>query len=152
MKAAFDWDALVRAAHAVRANAYAPYSGYRVGAALLAEDGRVFVGANVENASFGLCQCAERSAIGAAVSAGVTRFVAIAVASPGQTPASPCGMCRQVLAEFPPSFPVRCCAEGDAVLVTDVASLLPHAFGPAVLAQGAERAPEGVPSRGEGSG
>ena len=136
MSTPIDWDALARAAHEIRARAYAPYSGYTVGAALLAEDGRVFVGANVENASYGLGLCAERSAIASAVAAGVKRFVAIAVASPGDVAASPCGACRQVLAEFPPSFPVRCYAERGEPLVSDVASLLPAAFGPSVLERG----------------
>lgn len=131
-----DWDALKRAAQDVRARAYAPYSGYSVGAALLASDGRVFVGANVENASYGLSQCAERSAVGAAIAAGARSFAAIAIVSPGEHPASPCGMCRQVLAEFPPSFPVRCWAERGEAIETDVTALLPGAFGPAVLAQG----------------
>jgi homotetrameric cytidine deaminase len=135
-----DWEALRRAAEAARALAYAPYSGYSVGAALLAEDGRVFAGANVENVSYGLSQCAERTAVGAAIAAGARRFTAIAVVSPGDAPASPCGMCRQVLAEFPPSFPVRCWAERGEPLLTDVTSLLPGAFGPAVLAQGAQKA------------
>jgi cytidine deaminase len=134
-----DWDALRDAAHRVRAQAYAPYSGFAVGAALLAEDGRVYVGANVENASYGLCQCAERSAIGAAIADGARRFVALAVASPGDAPASPCGMCRQVLAEFPPAFPVRCWAERGEPIVTDVERLLPDAFGPSVLARGRMR-------------
>ena len=144
---AIDWDALKRAAEDVRARAYAPYSGYSVGAALLADDGRVFVGANVENASYGLAQCAERSAIGAAIAAGVRSFRAIAIVSPGDVAASPCGMCRQVLAEFPPSFPVRCWAERGASLDADVTSLLPGAFGPAVLAQGASRAGAQGPGR-----
>jgi cytidine deaminase len=131
--APIDWPALVRAAKAARKKAYAPYSKYQVGAALLASDGRVFVGCNVENASYGLCQCAERTAIGAAVAAGARRFSAIAIASPGSTPATPCGMCRQVLAEFPPSFPVRCIAQRGAPIDTTVAALLPGAFGPSVL-------------------
>jgi cytidine deaminase len=96
----------------------------------------VFSGANVENASYGLAQCAERSAIGAAIAAGARRFAAIAIVSPGTVAATPCGMCRQVLAEFPPSFPVRCWAESGAPIESDVAALLPGAFGPAVLAQG----------------
>jgi cytidine deaminase len=133
---AIDWAALSRAAREVRARAYAPYSGFTVGAALLAEDGRVFVGANVENASYGLCLCAERSAIGSAIAAGAARFRAIAIASPGDTPASPCGMCRQVLAEFPPSFPIRCYAERGEPIEMDVAGALPGAFGPAVLERG----------------
>jgi cytidine deaminase len=131
-----DWAGLEAAARAARENAYAPYSEYRVGAALLAEDGRVFAGCNVENASYGLCQCAERSAIGAAVAAGARRFVAIAVVTGGATPATPCGMCRQVLAEFPPRFPVRCVSIDGGVLETDTAALLPLGFGPSVLEGG----------------
>ncbi len=121
-------DTLERAARDVRKNAYAPYSGYHVGAAIEAEDGRVFVGCNVENASYGLCLCAERSAIAAAAAAGARRFVAIVVATPGPHPGSPCGMCRQVMSEFAPSFHVRCVCESDEVIDTDVLSLLPLAF------------------------
>lgn len=128
-----DWTALSGAASEARARAYAPYSGYSVGAALLAEDGRVFVGVNVENASYGLALCAERSAVGAAVSAGARRFRAIVVATGGPRAGSPCGMCRQVLAEFAPSFPVRCISDGGDHLETSVAELLPHAFDPSYL-------------------
>jgi cytidine deaminase len=131
-----DWATLEAEAKRAREAAYAPYSGYRVGAALLAEDGRVFIGANVENVSYGLCQCAERSAIGAAVTHGARRFRAICVATGGDEPATPCGMCRQVLAEFPPSFPVRCVAAGGKRVDTDTASLLPAGFGPAILGGG----------------
>lgn len=130
---AIDWAALEDASREARERAYAPYSGYRVGAALLADDGRVFLGANVENASYGLCQCAERSAIGAAVVAGARRFRAICIATGGEQPATPCGMCRQVLAEFPPSFPVRCVSAGGGRVDSDTAALLPLGFGPAVL-------------------
>lgn len=131
--ASLDWDALVAAAWRVRELAYAPYSHYRVGAALLATDGRVFLGANVENASYGLCLCAERAAIGTAIAAGARHFSAIAVVTQGNEPGSPCGMCRQVLAEFAPSFPVRCVAEGGRVLESTTDALLPFAFTPAVL-------------------
>jgi cytidine deaminase len=131
--AAIDWDALRDAAQGARGRAYAPYSGYTVGAALLAEDGRVFLGANIENASYGLCLCAERSAIACAVVAGVRSFSALAVASRGGRPATPCGMCRQVLAEFAPSFPVRCFGETGDPVVTDVAALLPGAFDATLL-------------------
>lgn len=131
-----DWDALAQRARAMRDRAYAPYSGYTVGAALLAEDGRVFVGSNVENASYGLCLCAERAAIAAAIAEGARTFRAIAIASPGDSPATPCGMCRQVLAEFPPSFAIRCYGERGEPIELDVASALPGAFGPALLAAG----------------
>lgn len=95
-----DWETLVAQAWSVRERAYAPYSKFAVGAALLAEDGRIFQGCNVENLSFGLTQCAERVAIGAAIAAGATRFLGVAVVADTGVPISPCGACRQVLAEF----------------------------------------------------
>ena len=91
-------DHLMAAARRVRANAHAPYSQFAVGAAVLAEDGTIYAGCNVENASFGLTLCAERVALTSAIAAGKTRFQAIAVVAPGKT--APCGACRQVLAEF----------------------------------------------------
>lgn len=91
-------EVLIAAARAVRAQAYAPYSQFAVGAALLDEDGRVFSGANVENASYSLTICAERAAVVAAVSQGARRLQAIAIVS--ITGAPPCGACRQVLSEF----------------------------------------------------
>lgn len=129
-EAPIDWTALEQAALAARGRAHAPYSSYRVGAALLGEDGRVFTGCNVENASYGLCLCAERTAVATAVDAGVKRFRAIVVATGGKRAAAPCGMCRQVLAEFPPSFPVRCVSDAGDRLDTSVAELLPYPFGP----------------------
>lgn len=95
-----NWDQLVDAAWAVRENAHAPYSGFQVGAVVLAEDGRIFTGCNVENLSYGLTQCAERVAIGTAIAAGVRRFLAVAVVAETAVPISPCGACRQVMAEF----------------------------------------------------
>ncbi|MFW5689808.1 MAG: cytidine deaminase [Spirochaetota bacterium] len=94
-------DELVRAAQESTSTSYAPYSRFRVGAAVLCEDGSVFRGVNVENRSYGLGICAERSAIVSAVTAGHTRFRAIAVYSPdADYPVSPCGACRQVISEF----------------------------------------------------
>jgi len=95
-----DSNDLVEVAWKAREAAYAPYSNFAVGAALLAEDGRVFQGCNVENLSYGLTNCAERVAIGAAVAAGVRKFAAVAVVADTGVPISPCGACRQVLAEF----------------------------------------------------
>jgi cytidine deaminase len=97
---AVDWEALTRAAVEVQGRAHAPYSGYPVGAALITRSGRVFAGCNVENATFGLTVCAERSAIVQMVSAGERDPVAITVVTRGPVAAAPCGMCRQTLAEF----------------------------------------------------
>ncbi len=127
---------LIQSAAAAARFAYCPYSGFRVGAALLTADGRVFTGVNVENASYGLTLCAERSAVSAAVSAGARDFVAIAIAADAQAPVFPCGACRQVLVEF--------AAPGMRVLLTPLdaprvtgefplALLLPHAFEQATL-------------------
>lgn len=91
---------MVNAAWDVRQRAYAPYSNFPVGAAVLAADGRIFAGCNVENLSYGLTQCAERVAVGMAVAAGACQLVAIAVVADTLVPISPCGACRQVLAEF----------------------------------------------------
>ncbi len=91
--------------------AYAPYSKFRVGAAILSESGAIFTGCNVENVSFGLTICGERSAIFSAISAGERKFIALAIVASTATPIVPCGACRQVLAEFSPSLPIF--SEGD---------------------------------------
>ncbi|MGJ8632572.1 MAG: cytidine deaminase [Luteolibacter sp.] len=93
-------DELVELAWKARENAYAPYSQFKVGAALVSNSGQVFPGCNVENISYGLTNCAERVAIGAAVTAGVREFEKVVVVADTSTPVSPCGACRQVLAEF----------------------------------------------------
>jgi cytidine deaminase len=124
---------LVAAARAARERAYAPYSGFRVGAALLTDQGDVVTAANVENASYGLGICAERSAVVAAVAAGYRRFEVIAVAGNGPGPVTPCGACRQVLREFPRGveLEVLCAGEsGDELLTTTIGTLLPESFGP----------------------
>jgi cytidine deaminase len=95
-----EYDELVAAAWRTRDHAYAPYSKFAVGAALLAANGRIFTGCNVENLSYGLTMCAERVAIGTAIAAGEREFLAVAVVADTQVPISPCGACRQVLAEF----------------------------------------------------
>lgn len=120
-----NWEPLVEAAWAARANAYAPYSRFPVGAALMTEDGRIFTGCNVENLSFGLTQCAERVAIGSAVSAGVKRIQAMAVVADTKTPISPCGACRQVMAEF--QVPVVLLANRSERIQFRLEELLPRA-------------------------
>ena len=99
-------DEWIAAAVAARQSAYAPYSKFLVGAALVAANGRIFTGCNVENLSFGLTMCAERVALGRAVAEGVREFVAIAVVADTREPASPCGAGRQVMAEFAPDLRV----------------------------------------------
>ncbi len=119
---------LVAAATAVRENASAPYSKFRVGAALLSEDGRVFTGCNVESASYGLTVCGERTAVFKAISEGARSFRAVAVVTDADPPASPCGACRQVLWDQ--------CRDIDVVIATPrgvatrmrLAALLPLAF------------------------
>lgn len=131
---------LLERAREARAHAYAPYSRFPVGAALLAEDGRVFTGCNVENASYGLTNCAEKVAIGKAVSEGARRFRAVAVVGPeDDLPCPPCGSCRQVLHEFGPEMRVLTPEEGEGYRVTSVRELLPGAFEEARLPRGEGR-------------
>ena len=119
---------LLDRAREVRRNAYVPYSHFPVGAALLAADGRVFTGCNVENASYGLTNCAERVAIGKAVSEGAKEFTAVAVVGPEDDVATaPCGACRQVLYEFGPDMALVM-PDGGGVRVTSLREMLPGAF------------------------
>ena len=122
-----DDEALVELAKKARAHAYAPYSGFAVGAAVLAADGRVFVGCNIENASYGLTNCAERTAIFSAVAAGAREIRALAVVADGALPCSPCGACRQVIAEFAVERIILANLKGSRRVVTKE-ELLPFAF------------------------
>ncbi len=120
--------ALLAVARDARTRAYAPYSRFLVGAAVLCEDGTIFAGCNVENASYGLSICAERVAVGMAVASGHRRFTAVAVVGTGPGATAPCGACRQVIAEFAPDCPVYCAGESGGELHTTMAALLPYQF------------------------
>ncbi|KAF2958295.1 cytidine deaminase [Thermotoga sp. Ku-13t] len=115
-----------RAIEAMR-RAYAPYSNFKVGAALLTKSGKVFVGCNIENASFGLSVCAERVAIFTAVAAGETEFEKLVVVASTSSPVSPCGACRQVMSEFGDFEVILANTNGDT-MKTRVSELLPYAF------------------------
>ena len=119
---------LVEAAMKAKTNAYAPYSVYSVGAAVLADDGRIFAGCNVENASYGLTVCAERNAVAAMIFAGGDNIIAVAVVT--KDGARPCGACLQVLAEFAASdgVDVLCVDQGGKTESLKLTDLLPHAF------------------------
>jgi cytidine deaminase len=117
---------LIQSAIAARQQAYAPYSNFQVGAALLAKDGRVFTGCNVENLSYGLTICAERNAVFAAVAAGAREFACIAIVADTREPISPCGACRQVMAEFGDFKVVSATLDGN-VFESTIAALLPRA-------------------------
>jgi cytidine deaminase len=125
-------DPMISAARTAQSRAYAPYSNFHVGAALEALDGAVFVGCNVENASYGLTICAERAAICAAISAGARGFRRAVVVSDADPPAAPCGACRQVLAEFGLELPIEGVGSRQTVQWR-LSELLPVAFGPEQL-------------------
>ncbi|MCP4415695.1 MAG: cytidine deaminase [Chloroflexi bacterium] len=122
---------LIQAAIDVRKRAYVPYSNYPVGAALLMENGRIFTGVNVENASYGLSNCAERTAVFKAVSEGYKKILAVAVAT--DNAGSPCGACRQVLTEFAGDVPVYLVDGLGNGRDTTLYTLLPDHFGPEYL-------------------
>jgi cytidine deaminase len=119
------YNELISRASAARLLAYAPYSKFSVGAALVTKAGKIYTGCNVENVSLGLTICAERSAIATAIAQGSKDFVAIAVVTAGKKPAIPCGACRQVLAEFNPSMKVLAATVDGTVQEFDLAELLP---------------------------
>lgn len=123
-----DLEALLQTAREAQKRAYAPYSRFAVGAALLTASGKVFTGCNVENASYGLTICAERVAVGCAVAAGERDFVAMAIVAPSPGPVSPCGACRQTLVEFNPKMRLVLANLRGDVLETTAGDLLPGAF------------------------
>lgn len=121
---------LEQSARQAATSSYSPYSKFRVGAAILAGSGKVYTGANVENASYGLCNCAERTAIFTAVAAGERTVRAVAVYTPTPSATSPCGACRQVINEFGPDALVISVCDGKDRIEATLARLLPDAFGP----------------------
>jgi cytidine deaminase len=120
---------LIAAARRAAKDAYAPYSKFRVGAAVLTGSGKIFTGANVENASYGLSNCAERTAVFAAVAAGERKIAAVSVYTPTRKPTLPCGACRQVIHEFGPKAVIVCACRSHERLETALDRLLPGAFG-----------------------
>lgn len=125
-------DGMLDRAYGAMARAYVPYSHFQVGACLLAGSGKYYAGCNIENAAFTPTNCAERTAMFSAVYEGERRFDALAVVCSGESIAFPCGVCRQVLAEFcEPDMPVICAnRDRSRVVRSTLAELLPHAFGP----------------------
>lgn len=121
---------LEKAARAAAKASYSPYSKFPVGAAILAGSGKIYTGCNVENASYGLCNCAERTAIFTAAAQGERTVRAVVVYTPTDTPTSPCGACRQVINEFGPTAPVISICAGPGRIETTLDQLLPRAFGP----------------------
>ena len=130
-----NWAALQQAAQQAAAQAYAPYSKFPVGVAVLAQSGKIYTGCNVENASYGGTVCAERNAIAAAVVAGERTFSAVMVYTPQDKLTPPCGICRQVIAEFfTPDAPIASCNHLQQQQQWTLGELLPSAFTPTYLA------------------
>jgi len=127
---------LEAAARAAAQASYSPYSKFRVGAAIVCGSGKIFTGCNVENASYGLCNCAERTAIFTAAATGERTVTTVVVYTPTATPSSPCGACRQVINEFGPDALVVSFCDGPDRIETTASALLPAAFGPKNLLPG----------------
>lgn len=124
---------LEKAARLSASRAYAPYSKFNVGAAVLSGSGKIYTGCNVENASYGLCNCAERTAIFSAIAAGEKAVRCVVVYTPTKHPTPPCGACRQVINEFGPGAIVISTCDSDQQIETTLDALLPAAFGPGAL-------------------
>jgi cytidine deaminase len=122
------WENLAAEAIKAQANAYAPYSDFHVGAALLTEDGEIIHGCNVENATYGATVCAERTAVGAAVAKGKRKYKAMAIVTHADQTVAPCGICRQVLAEFADHLPIMLLTNSGLRENVTVDQLLPHRF------------------------
>ena len=122
------WSRLEQAAKAASARAYCPYSRFAVGCAVLTADGAIASGCNVENASYGLTSCAERNAIYRAVGAGAKSVVALVASTPSASPVTPCGACRQVIAEFGRDTRVRAICDGPDTIEYTIGELLPAGF------------------------
>ena len=131
---------LETAARAAAKRAYVPYSNFQVGAAVLAGSGRIYAGSNVENASYGLCNCAERTALFTAITAGERRVDAVVVYTPTPEPSMPCGACRQVINEFGPDALIISVCKSGRRMESSLPELLRHAFGPKDLIKAARRA------------
>jgi len=129
MGAQVDWKALAKCAWTAREKAYAPYSKFAVGAALFSETGEIYAGCNVENVSLGLTMCAERSAVVTAIQAGCREFAGIAIVADTETPITPCGACRQFLAEFNAELAIFAAGRNGVSQSWRLSELLPSAFG-----------------------
>ena len=127
---------LAQRAKSISENAYCPYSEFPVGAVVLTDDGAMFDGCNVENASYGLTICAERSAVLQMIASGERKIAAVAIYTPTAKPAAPCGACRQVINEFGPDALIVSTCDGPDVLRKKLSELLPDAFGPGNLSVG----------------
>lgn len=123
------WDALRRAAREAQKHAYAPYSRFPVGAALLTKSGALVTGCNVENASYGATICAERAALAAAVASGELELRALVIVSGASSPTPPCGICRQCLSELAPNLEIRSYSDDESSAEYSLRELLPTAFG-----------------------
>lgn len=130
---------LEAAARSAAARSYAPYSKFRVGTAVLAGSGKIYPGCNVENASYGLCNCAERTAVFSAAAAGERKIKAVVVYTPTPTPTMPCGACRQVINEFGPQAVVIGICQSAKRIETTLPALLTEAFGPENLIKASNR-------------